>query len=1451
MPVSGLADSLVTPAAAQDASVPARPTGLSAVPTHHIVTLTWDDPGDASITHYEILRRDRAIHEVGEFVTINADTGSSATTYADATVQPEQSYVYRVKAVNAHGVSESSGFSRADTPAAPAVEPTLEPTAEEFDGAEAKAADQQQEQVRSVPAEATCPGGGYNPAPTPVEVSAVPIVVASSTAQYFVLYVKHDVDGAEVELPVLVKRGEAGTTTLAENVAALPAERYRVEQYLVADPADVDGDCIDDITELGDPLGMNPVNPAATIDISEGAVAVPNRETVEALSFDSSGASYFKFLVIGIDTDRPRVYFQNTKRTRPHAHVLDVVGLTGAAGVIRGALIYDPELVAPGGNLGVYRYWMAGEYYSFGVVARIHTLLAASMPLLEDNLAYWVRSARLLQTQSDLPLYQASRIHLVFDEDVFAGTSYVALNPGQGYGLLRVMAPGERPHPRDIVIYEALPNELPRIAGIISTVPQTPLSHVNLRAIQDNSPNAFIRDALDDATVTDLLDNYVRYAVTGDGWDLRAATVQEVNAHYESSRPAQAQTPQRDLSVTTITPLSEIGFADWTAFGVKAANVAVLRKLGFPAGTVPDGFAVPFHFYDRYMRETALGQETVLGKRSAPAEEKITLGAETKLAKAVEAMLAHPVFQTDFDVQDEMLDDLRDAIKDAPTPAWMTTALTAMHANYADDQSLRYRSSTNNEDLPGFNGAGLYNSKTQHPEETEEDGISKSLKQVYASLWTFRAFSEREFHRIDHLAAAMGVLVHPNYSDERVNGVAVSVDPAYGTDGSYYVNSQIGEDLVTNPEALSVPEEILLNSSGTHTVVAISNQVPPGQLLLSDAQLTQLGEHLEVIHDEFAKLYNAAPGAPFAMEIEFKITSDDVLAIKQARPWIFSASPLTIEITATIPADALTASFDDPPATHDGNPFTVRFRFSENVLTSFADLRDHAVAVMGGAVTGARRLDGRSDWWEIRVTPDSNADVRLVLPANRPCTVPGAVCTYNGGRLSAPLQHTVAGPGIIVSSPPTGGGGGGPPPVPIPSDKDFDWNVTRDIESLDRGNDLPTGIWSDGQTLWVLENAASGADSVFAYDLEAGERQQNREFELDRRNRFSHGIWSDGETIWIADSGQDRLFAYVLESGARVEEREFELAERNRDPRGIWSDTEVMYVLDSVKDALFVYDLGSGELLAEHALDKLNESPRGIWSDGVTTWVSDDGAKRLFAYEFDDEALKRNEDLEFTFRSLLKAGNGNPRGIWSDGDIMYVVDEQDDKVYTYNIPDAIIALLSSLTLSGIELTEFSPGRLTYSTLADTSATVTTVEAIATQEAATVVIAPTDADADAENGHQIALDAVTEITITVTSINGSRTKSYRVVVEKPPCLTGLTSERLSEVTFVGGSLDDLGRCAREHGVSAFFYWTGESWLLYAPDAPEFLSRPFRSNFAAGIPAGASLIAATTQGRSTDN
>ncbi len=84
-----------------------------------------------------------------------------------------------------------------------------------------------------------------------------------------------------MKIPVLVKRGAAGTTTLAENVEALPAERYRVEKYLIASPADVDGDCIDDITELDDFGTMNPVNSAGSVDFSDGAAGIPEGVHVE------------------------------------------------------------------------------------------------------------------------------------------------------------------------------------------------------------------------------------------------------------------------------------------------------------------------------------------------------------------------------------------------------------------------------------------------------------------------------------------------------------------------------------------------------------------------------------------------------------------------------------------------------------------------------------------------------------------------------------------------------------------------------------------------------------------------------------------------------------------------------------------------------------------------------------------------------------------------------------------------------------------------------------------------------------------------------------------------------------------------------------------------------------------------------------------------------------------
>ena len=106
-------------AAAEPSEPPAKPRGLEATATHGQVVLSWDDPGDDSITGYVILRRVRVNDQGGEFSVLVADTGTAATTYTDNTVAASTTYTYRIKAINRHGESERSRWYHIDTPAPP------------------------------------------------------------------------------------------------------------------------------------------------------------------------------------------------------------------------------------------------------------------------------------------------------------------------------------------------------------------------------------------------------------------------------------------------------------------------------------------------------------------------------------------------------------------------------------------------------------------------------------------------------------------------------------------------------------------------------------------------------------------------------------------------------------------------------------------------------------------------------------------------------------------------------------------------------------------------------------------------------------------------------------------------------------------------------------------------------------------------------------------------------------------------------------------------------------------------------------------------------------------------------------------------------------------------------------------------------------------------------------
>ena len=118
----------------QAAEPPSKPRGLEATATHDSVTLTWDAPGDDTITGYVILRRIPGVDPEGHFNELVSNTGTAATTYTDDTVSAETRYTYRIKATNEHGVSERSRWYHINTPAAPgqeaqqATEPPAPPT---------------------------------------------------------------------------------------------------------------------------------------------------------------------------------------------------------------------------------------------------------------------------------------------------------------------------------------------------------------------------------------------------------------------------------------------------------------------------------------------------------------------------------------------------------------------------------------------------------------------------------------------------------------------------------------------------------------------------------------------------------------------------------------------------------------------------------------------------------------------------------------------------------------------------------------------------------------------------------------------------------------------------------------------------------------------------------------------------------------------------------------------------------------------------------------------------------------------------------------------------------------------------------------------------------------------------------------------------------------------------
>ncbi|HKO94913.1 MAG TPA: PEP/pyruvate-binding domain-containing protein, partial [Polyangiaceae bacterium] len=326
------------------------------------------------------------------------------------------------------------------------------------------------------------------------------------------------------------------------------------------------------------------------------------------------------------------------------------------------------------------------------------------------------------------------------------------------------------------------------------------------------------------------------------------------------------------------------GFESLPIVGAKAAQMAELLKVAsnqpsclsaarFVAPLTP--FAIPIVHYREHF--TASGAEQLLGELEAQAG-----------------------FQTDPVLRAQGLAQVRQRILDQPVePSLLAAVEAAVSARFGQER-VRFRSSSNTEDLPNFNGAGLYTSISAELGDPERT-VADALRTVWASLWSARAYDERAYAGIQRATLGMGVLCHPASLGEGANGVGVSrniLEPIRGD--QYYVNAQLGEASVTNPAPAVSTEQLVYQWYRSPAVlyqsqssllgayaVAPNTLAPRNVLGARDAE--DVACALSAVSNHFRPLLDPAQENPwFAMEIEFKFMGPArQLLVKQARPHSF------------------------------------------------------------------------------------------------------------------------------------------------------------------------------------------------------------------------------------------------------------------------------------------------------------------------------------------------------------------------------------------------------------------------------------------------------------------------------------------------------------------------------------------------------------------------------------
>lgn len=458
----------------------------------------------------------------------------------------------------------------------------------------------------------------------------------------------------------------------------------------------------------------------------------------------------------------------------------------------------------------------------------------------------------------------------------FRGLTYQPLTETVGYGVLQFVPVDQLEEvalgAEVIVVTDQVPNDIPLTGGLITEAFQTPLAHVNLLSRNRNTPNMALPDARNDPRVAPLLGQLVRLNVRGGGFDLALADPAEAQAFWESRRPeGPPLEPRLDTALRGVTPLGARGLEDLPRIGAKAAQLAELAQVNSNRQACPGPVFTPFrpmaipvvHSLEHY---AASGAAALLTQWEARPEFGDPAVRRQALAEVRALVMAHPV-----------------------EPALLAEVEAYMAEHYGDART-RFRSSSNTEDLPGFNGAGLYTSMSAALGD-DERRVEDAIRVVWASLYNARAYDERTYFNIAREGVAMGILVHPAFLSERANGVAISRNVIEPIRDDAYINVQKGEATVTNPAPGVSTEQMLYRYRRQPRLVRLGDSSLTDERVLSDDEIADTACVLKAIHDHFEPLIDPAGETQwFAMDIEFKLLgAARVLLVKQARPYSFGA----------------------------------------------------------------------------------------------------------------------------------------------------------------------------------------------------------------------------------------------------------------------------------------------------------------------------------------------------------------------------------------------------------------------------------------------------------------------------------------------------------------------------------------------------------------------------------